>query len=273
MIELIITADDCGLSQGINENCAQLYEQGLLSAASVMPNCDYVDHAYHVFANYPALEVGAHLTLTDGLPLTQAAQRSELTRSSGKFRNQFFLYPQALFPSDDLLAAIREELTAQMLFCASFGVPIAHITTHHHFHLFPALRNIIYDLAAAFDVGWVRNSDYRDTVLPVTFMLNKDVTDDSTSQFTVPDFVVLIKSWQDSPPQALLDELLTLHGTVELVVHPSIPYDESYPRGVRYTPIERHQETQYLQKLGDLLQPHLGREITVKNAQEQYRAG
>lgn len=272
MIKLIITADDGGLSEGINQSAALLHEQGLVSAVSIMPNYQAVPHSVTVLAAYPNLELGIHLTLTEGIPLTRAAQRPELTRDSGVFRNQFFLYPQVLFPSDDLLAAIRSELKAQMDQFLSFGQQPKHITTHHHFHIFPALRDVVYQLAHDYDVAWVRNSDYRASIVPFNPVIDKSCQIEATHTFVVPDFIILVKSWLDLRPQMLVAELLTLHGIVELVVHPSLAEDPTYPRDVRYTPKERHQEMLYLQKLGALLQPHLGQEIHISNFLEAHRA-
>lgn len=272
MIKLIITADDCGLSEGINASTARLHERGLLSAASIMPNFGNLQHAFDTFAAYPALELGVHLNLTDGRPLTGAALRSELTRSSGVFRNQFFLYPQALFPSDDLIAAIRAELSMQMETCLSYGRPITHVTTHHHFHLFPALREIVYQLSNDYDVVWVRNSDYRLSVLPFNPVIDKSPQMDTPHNFIVPDFIILVKVWQDLPPEMLLEELLSLHGVVELVVHPSTRDDATYPSEVRYTPSERYQEAQYLERLGKLMEPHLGNGIHITNFLEAHSA-
>jgi len=266
-VHLIVTADDCGLAEGINISTRQLHELGIMSAASVMTNFPGVEHAFRLFSNYPELEIGAHLTLTEGYPLTEIAATSELTRSSGKFRNQFILYAQALLPSDELLAAMRDEMVAQIDVFLEAGIKPAHITTHHHFHIFPALRNLIYQLAQHYDVQWVRNSDYRFSIIPFNPAVDKAPVESATSHdFAVPDYVVSLKHWLDTPPQQMLNEILSLQGTVELVSHPSIAHDKTFPGDVRYPSLERNLETQYLQSFFELLQPHIGKEIIITNS-------
>ncbi len=55
MPELIFTADDCGLTEGINQTVYDLHQQGVISAASVMTNFPAHEHALAYSA--PALSL------------------------------------------------------------------------------------------------------------------------------------------------------------------------------------------------------------------------
>ena len=49
--KIIITADDFGLSPGVNRSIVSLYRSGCISLTSLLPNCNYTDDAINVFKN------------------------------------------------------------------------------------------------------------------------------------------------------------------------------------------------------------------------------
>lgn len=268
-IRLMITCDDAALSQGIDQSATELYQQGMASAASLMTNFPQVQDAFAYYANFPELELGVHLNLSDGKPLTNVAHHSELVRGSGKFHNRFLLFAYSVFPSDKLLAIMREEMTAQIEIFIEAGIKPAHLTTHCHFHVFPSIRALVYELAETYDVQWVRNSNFRMSVVPFNPMLGIETNGNNNipHDFFVPDYLISVQHWLDHPPSQLVHDLLKLEGTAELVLHPSREHDDTYPTDVRYLPNERHKETLYIQRFFEALQPYLGNEIEIVNGQ------
>jgi predicted glycoside hydrolase/deacetylase ChbG (UPF0249 family) len=254
----MITADDCGLSEGINQTTVRLHEAGIITTASLIPNFPAAQHALMLFRQYPQLEVGVHLNLSDGYPLTNLPRNSDLVRADGKFRDRYLLFARGLFPSDELGAQIKQELRAQIEFLAQAGCPPAHVTTHCHFHALPALREIVYALADEYGVQWVRSTDYRTISLPfnVNVLLARDAPQPQPHRFRLPDYLISLKHWLDQPPEQLVQELESLRGMVEIVTHPSAAEDLSFPPEVRYLPPERQRETAYLERLLGLLQQH-----------------
>jgi predicted glycoside hydrolase/deacetylase ChbG (UPF0249 family) len=266
-IQLMITCDDAALSHGIDQSTANLYQQGMVSAASLMTNFPQVWDAFAYYADYPELELGVHLNLSDGKPLTNVAHYSELVRGSGKFHNRFVLFAYSVFPSDKLLAIMREEMIAQIEVFMEADLKPAHLTTHCHFHVFPSIRALVYELAEIYDVKWVRNSNFRVSVVPFNPMLTLANSNgvDRGHDFFVPDYLVSLQHWLDHPPSQLLSDILKLEGTVELILHPSIEHDDDYPSDVRYLPDERHKETIYLEQFFEILQPYIGGEVQIVN--------
>ena len=267
-IKLIITADDCGLSQGINNSTGALYEKGMLSSASMMMNYPNVYDAVDYFKSIHGIETGVHLNLTEGEPLSKAALRSDLVRASGRFRNKFLLYAQSVFLPTNVQTAMEIEFRAQIeRFIELSGHAPAHLTTHMHFHVFPAVRDIVYRLATEYGVQWVRNHDFRTSLVPMHPLLNKTPKNGKTPRsFFVPDYIAVVKAYLDLPHTLLQNDLLKLDGTVELVVHPSVAEDSYFPRDATYSPLERNRETLYLENLMQLLEPYFGSEIEVVNS-------
>jgi predicted glycoside hydrolase/deacetylase ChbG (UPF0249 family) len=271
VIRLMISCDDCGLSPGIDQAMIDLHRNGMATTASIISNFPHVHTAFEMYSAYPEIELGAHLNLSDGKPLTEIAKRSELVRRSGLFHDRFILFALAAFPSDRLLAIMREELTAQMEVFTSAGIRPAHITTHCHFHVFPAMRKIVHDLAAQYQVQWVRNSDFRLSLVPYNPVFSRKNSLRLRQNVAVPDYIVALQKWLDHPPAQMLNDILKLNGWVELVVHPCLPEDPSYPSDVIYAPSQRYREVQYLQSFFDVLQPYLGGEVELVQAHPQGR--
>lgn len=266
-IKLIVTADDCGLAQCIDHSTATLFQKGMVSTASIIMNYPHVNHALDNFQRLPQLELGVHLNLTEGEPLSDVAKKSDLVRGNGRFRNRVFLFAQALFLSDVMQATIEAECRVQIeTFIERTGHHPAHLTAHMHFHMFPSLREIVYRLADEYDVQWVRNSDFRASPVPLHPML--DTTPDTVEKhpnFFVPDYLMAVMAYLNVPPEQMVKDILKLNGTVEIVTHPSEPEDIHFPADTSYPPAERNKEMRYLEKLFDLLTPHLGGTVEVVN--------
>lgn len=264
-IQLLVTCDDCGLSEGINITASRLHEQGLVTCASLMTNFPATTHALSLFRRTPDLELGIHLNLSDGFPLSALGANTELTRADGQFKDRYVLFAKGVFPSDAMLDQMRTEMRAQINVLVQAGIRPAHLTTHCHFHVLPALRDLVYELADEYGVTWVRSYSYKATSTPFNVLINKDKETPTrkSETFIVPDYLVTLRHWLERPPEALLNELLSLNGTVEVIVHGGLLNDETFPTDVRYTPQERYYETVYMEKVYRLIQAQASQEIRI----------
>lgn len=254
MPELIITADDCGVSEGINQATVDLHQQGYITSATVMTNFPAYRHAFELFQSYPDLEIGAHLTLTDGFPVTNdIPSYSPLIKPDNGFQNKFNLFSRLLLPSDETILWIRHELDAQLRRFVDAGIQPEHITTHHHFHTIPALRKIVYELALRYDVKWVRAHEFRATIAPYNIFPDAQTLVGGFS-FEIPSFISPLKAWMGRSVAEYADKLLALDGTIEIVVHPDSIDDPTFPDDFDYEPKMRYEERTYLVNLIDEIQ-------------------
>ena len=253
MPKLIITADDCGLSEANNRHVLELHQRGYLTAASVLTNFPAHRHALALFADCPDLDIGVHLNLTDGVPVTQfGPHHSHLLRDDRRFRSKFRLYMRGLFFNREAIHWIRNELDLQMRRCVDAGVQPRHITTHHHFHSLPILREIVHELAAIYQVDWVRGHDFRAMVTP-SAMLLRPQRDTRRHNFQLPDYMTGVQGWSKRPAAEFAQRIARLDGTVEIVAHPAPASDPDFPSDIEYGNSPRHAETQYLVKVVDAL--------------------
>ena len=253
MPKLIITADDCGLSEAINQTVADLHERGYISAASVMPNFPAHRHALDIFSRQPDLDLGAHLTLTDGRPVSEEGPlHSHLLKDDRDFRNKFSLYMRSHFFNRDTVNWLREELDAQMRRFTEVGIRPRHISTHHHFHSIKPLRRIVHELAARYGVDWVRGHDFRANVSPHNPFHRPQRRRDQDS-FYMPDHLAAIQGWMSQPVDEFCRRVAGLDGLVEIVVHPAPARDPGFPAAMAYGPAPRHAETLFLMQAVDRL--------------------
>jgi len=254
--QLIITADDCGLSEGINEAALDLYQRGLLTTATVMMNFEATEHALGLFEREPGLRVGVHLNLTDGYPLAALEPTDGIIGADGRFHSRTVLFPRAVFPANNWLGSARAEMVAQIeAFREMTGHRPDHLTTHMHFHILPSLRALVLDLAEEYDIVWVRAFETSSTVIPFNFLVQEPAELFHPDNLRItPDYIASVQAWLPQDPDRLLQTLRGLNGLIEIVLHPDDPEDTTYPEAMSHRPDERARERDYLLRLAESMQ-------------------
>ena len=253
MPKLIITADDCGLSEGINQTIYDLHQQGYISAASVMTNFPAHCHALELYRSCPDLDLGIHLSLTDGHPVTaHGVHHPHLLNEDFSFRSNLSLYIRSHFFSAGTVNWIRQELDAQLRRFTDLGIQPRHVSTHHHFHAIPLLRRIVHELAEQYAVDWVRSHDFRASVSAHNFLLRRQ-RELRHAKFTMPDYVSAIQACMSLSVEDYCARIARLTGAVEIIAHPSPARDADFPSDMHYGTRQRYAETQYLIRVIDRL--------------------
>jgi hypothetical protein len=247
---LVVTVDDVGMSRGINRATAELVAAGEVSAGAVMTNFSATQDAFTRFRDNEAIQLGVHLNLSDGYPLT-LSRDSRLVREDGRFRDRVWVWTYAQIMDEALEREIMGELRAQIEVFQAHGLYPHHLTSHTHFHALPALRELVLQLAAEYRVGWVRATRPRAGVTPLTPGLILEPEADTETCLT-PDYVIALAPWQWLPPEFLLRAMTSLEGSIELVLHADDAADEDFPAYARYGPAMRYREMVYLKRLMQL---------------------
>lgn len=253
MPKLIITADDCGLTRSINQTTHDLHQQGYVSAASVMTNYPAHQDALALFRACPDLDLGIHLSLTDGHPVNEDDEHHpHLLNEDFSFRSNLSLYLRSHFFSASAVRWIGNELDAQLRRFTEAGIQPRHISTHHHFHSIPLLRRIVHELAVKYAVDWVRAHDFRASVSPHNVFLRPQ-RKRGRQPFAMPDYITAIQPSMKRPVAEFCARIARLSGTVEIVVHPAPRQDPDFPADWHYGTAPRHAETQFLIQAVDRL--------------------
>jgi chitin disaccharide deacetylase len=155
---LIINADDFGLTKGVNRAVAELHRAHALSSATLMATGLAFDDAVAVALANPALGVGCHVVLTDGVPVSDPRNIPTLMGADGKsFRPSLVDFIQALLRGRIREEEIEREAFAQVQKLLVAGIAVTHLDTHKHAHLFPAVTGPLLRVAEYASVGAIRN--------------------------------------------------------------------------------------------------------------------
>jgi len=154
---IIFNADDFGATSGINTAIKKAYDEGILNAASLMVNQKYTLDAVELSKQMPDLDLGLHLSLTNGQAVLSHKELPLLTDENGVFKNGFLkLCLLALFKPKALRKEIEAETEAQILKAKELGVRICHIDSHRHVHMIPLIFKIVFKLQQKYEIARVR---------------------------------------------------------------------------------------------------------------------
>jgi chitin disaccharide deacetylase len=160
--QLIINADDFGLTQGVNRAIRELHSAGVLTSSTLMARAGATEEAIRVAHSNPSLGVGCHVVLVDGTPVLSAARDLPLLadRSTGQLGPSLggFLARLHARPSSAAFGReIEAEAKAQIEFLQANRLILTHIDTHKHTHMFPHVLRPVLRAARAAGIRAVRN--------------------------------------------------------------------------------------------------------------------
>lgn len=145
MKRLIVNADDLGRAAGINAGVARAHLEGIVTAATLMVSAPASSTAGRLARELQGLDVGVHLTLTYGRPITDGARIPSLVGAGGAFPPT----PAAFLGTGRAAAEeARTEYRAQYERARELiGREPSHLDSHHWLHDEPALEWAIAELA------------------------------------------------------------------------------------------------------------------------------
>jgi len=160
MKQLIINADDFGMSYEINEGIKKGINAGIINSVSVMANMPYFDDAVKFLKSKPEISVGLHFNITEGQPIGQPNEKSTLLRED----NSFFHWTNLsykLLTNKCSIEEIRDALVNQYEKLEKTGLKISHIDSHHHVHLYPSIYKIVLNYAYAKKIRFLRSRSFK----------------------------------------------------------------------------------------------------------------
>lgn len=86
MIDVLVNADDFGLTKAVNYGILDSHKYGIVNSATIMMNAKATEHAIEIAKKTPSLKVGIHLVLTWGKPLLSDVP--SLVDESGFFKSK-----------------------------------------------------------------------------------------------------------------------------------------------------------------------------------------
>ncbi|HGY9626095.1 ChbG/HpnK family deacetylase [Pseudomonas juntendi] len=212
--QVIVNADDFGMSPHTNAVILQAFQAGLISSATAMANMPAFAAAC-ALARQPELlgRIGLHFNLTQGRPLSQAIlAEPRFCSPTGEFA--FALKRATLRLSRRERAAVEQELHAQWQHCLAHGLVPSHLDSHQHVHNIWPIGEVVARFARSQGVPVRLARNLGRNIGPVKHvyktLLNRRLRQLSGA---TADYVCT--------PADLKAGLAPTHGILEIVTHPS----------------------------------------------------
>jgi predicted glycoside hydrolase/deacetylase ChbG (UPF0249 family) len=148
---VILTADDYGASENINEGVEFALSRGSITAVSALMNLPASHEDLRRLADrFPAAGIGVHCNLSTGAPVLDPGRVPSLVDAAGNF-----------LPLDELLSRIRTvslaelelELRAQIQALQRLGIGVDHLSDHNGvISLYPPFFEVFARLARELEV-------------------------------------------------------------------------------------------------------------------------
>jgi chitin disaccharide deacetylase len=154
---LVVNADDMGLTPGVCRAVQRAHAGGVVTSTSVLAVGTAFDQAATTVRQAGDLGLGAHLAVVgEDRPLLSAREIPTLVDRVGRFplsyRTVVARGAAGRIDADD----VAREFRAQLERVRGIGVPVTHLDTHQHTHLWPAVARVVVDLAQEAGIPCVR---------------------------------------------------------------------------------------------------------------------
>ena len=153
---LIVTADDFGLHEAVNEAVEAAFREGVLTAASLMVGAPAAADAVRRARALPGLAVGLHLVLADGRSVLPPGRIPALVDSSGRFGDNMARDGVRFFALPSIRRQLEAEIRAQFQAFTGTGLKLDHVNAHKHFHLHPTLLEMLLRIGREYGLAAVR---------------------------------------------------------------------------------------------------------------------
>jgi hopanoid biosynthesis associated protein HpnK len=153
---LVVCADDFGRDVAVNEAVEQAHRDGILTTTSLMVGAPEAADAVARAKRLPALGVGLHLVLADGVPVLPAAQVPALVGADGAFEPNMVRAGIRFYFSPAAHRQLAAEIRAQFEAFRATGLALDHVNGHKHIHLHPTVARLVVEIGRDYGMRAVR---------------------------------------------------------------------------------------------------------------------
>ena len=157
MKQLIVNADDLGLTPGVNRGILRAFREGIVTSASLLVTGSGFEEGVALARQNPELDVGLHLALVEERAVLGPDVLPTLVDETGRFpRTSAEFIRRAILGGINWLE-VEREIAAQIALFQETGLRLSHLDSHQHLHMFPPVFQIVRRLARWLENVWIRN--------------------------------------------------------------------------------------------------------------------
>ncbi len=154
--QVAVTADDFGLSEGVNEGVERAHREGVLTHASLMVAGPAAVDAVRRALRMPQLRVGLHLVVIEGPAVLAPAAIPDLVDARGWFPADQLRLGLRYWVSPRIRRQLAREIRAQFAAYAATGLSLDHADAHKHMHLHPTVGRLMLRIGQEFGLRRIR---------------------------------------------------------------------------------------------------------------------
>jgi len=156
--QLIVNADDLGLTPAVNRGVVRAFQDGIVTSASLLVTGSAFEDAVALAQQNPKLDVGLHLALVEERAVLGPDVLPTLVDETGRFPRTSAEFIQRALLGGISWHEVEQEIAAQIAVFEKTGLRLSHLDSHQHLHMFPPVFQIVRRLASWMDNVWIRNS-------------------------------------------------------------------------------------------------------------------
>lgn len=156
MRDLILNADDFGLTLGVNEGIIRAHRDGILTSTTLMANAPAFDDAVRRARENAGLGVGVHLVLVGGPPIAPQQAIESLIDERGQLPQSLPNFVARVTSGRIRREHIERELRAQIDKIRAAGIEPTHLDSHKHTHAHPRVMDCVAQVAQSCGIGRIR---------------------------------------------------------------------------------------------------------------------
>jgi hopanoid biosynthesis associated protein HpnK len=156
MKQLIVNADDFGMTFGVNDGIIRAHREGILTSATLMANGAAFDDAVERAHANKELGVGCHLVLVGGNCVAPKDSVASLVDEDGNLPGSLPLFVAKISSGIIRTEEIERELRAQIERIRAAGIEPTHLDTHKHTHAHPRVMEALGRVAKECGIARVR---------------------------------------------------------------------------------------------------------------------
>jgi predicted glycoside hydrolase/deacetylase ChbG (UPF0249 family) len=238
VIQLVVVADDYGLTTATSETILRCHRHGVVTATSVLAVGPAFERTAAHLLDHGDLDVGLHLAAVgEDPPLLSAREIPTLVDDAGALPRDWRHLLRRLARGAIDLDDLRREWTAQHEALLGHGITIGHLNTHQHVHLWLRLGDLIAELATAWRIPYVRRPTAEPgrlaatAISPLSRQLGATLRRHGLASADATIGVAAAGHLDDAGLDRLLDRRARRHpAVVELVTHPGPDHDRERDR-------------------------------------------
>lgn len=150
---LLVTAQDFGLSKGVNDGIIDAVLSGIVTGVSLLACGDYFEDAVIRVKDAPPVKVGLHFCLVAERPVLPPRDIPSIVDKNGKFKSSKWRFLFSYFAGRISLREVEAELEAQINKAEAAGVKIEYFDSHCYTHLLPGIAGCAARLAQRHNVN------------------------------------------------------------------------------------------------------------------------